>query len=249
MKKIIVVIYMFLAFGAIADDYVNEIQYIEQNNMGMRYYQPDLQKENIRIFWKDEEGNPYITLDNLLQTRDLLFAMNGGIYSDDARPGGLYIEDYELIKDINLNSGKDNFHAKPNGVFYMKNGEPYIVTSENFTYDSEIYMAVQSGPVLIHNRKINSRYSPKGSSLNIRNGVCINKEGGVFFIQSLEESNMYDFAKAAQDAFDCENFLYLDGFLSHMQARYGENKGEQIRPFVSIIATEEKKDETQKNKP
>ncbi len=247
MRKRIILcaIYSLFSFIAQAEDYINTIQYTKQNNIALRYYQPNLQKENIHIFWKDEKDTPYITLENLMKIqkekgRILLFAMNGGIYSNDATPGGLYIEDYKLIKDINLNSGTDNFHVKPNGVFYMKNNKPYVVVSEEFVFEPTISMAVQSGPMLIYQGEINNKYTPKGSTQYIRNGVCINANDELFFIQSLQATNMYNFAKAVKDRFQCTNFLYLDGFLSHMQALSGENQGEQIRPFISIIATEEK---------
>ncbi len=250
MKQKIFILFMSLGFIPLfswGEDYENTLKYIEQNNLALRYYKPDLNRENVRIFWKDETDEPYITLANLMEAQKqkghmLLFAMNGGIYSSDGRPGGLYIENYKPIKDINLNKGSDNFHAQPNGVFYMKDNKPYLVISQNFTHDEDISMAVQSGPMLIYKGKINDKYTAASASLNIRNGVCINKKQELFFIQSLAASNMYNFGKAVKDYFDCENFLYLDGFLSHMQAAYGKNEGEQIRPFVSIIATEEKRE-------
>ncbi|MFV0321967.1 MAG: phosphodiester glycosidase family protein [Alphaproteobacteria bacterium] len=242
IKQLITGLY-FLAPFAVAEP--NMMHYFTADNIEFRYYQPDLANENVKIFWLNAEGEPYLSLDNLMQEQQnngtpLLFAMNGGIYSDDARPGGLYIENYQKIKDINLNSGKDNFHTKPNGVFYMQGDIPHIVISENFTDAPDISMAVQSGPLLIHKGKIFSHFTNASPSEYVRNGACVTADNQLYFIQSLTPSNMYRFALVAQNKFACQEFLYLDGFISHMQAQYGENKGTQIRPFISIIATRPK---------
>lgn len=232
-------------FAPLAVAEPNMMHYFSDDNIEFRYYQPDLTNETVKIFWLKEDGEPYLALDILMAEQQskgtpLLFAMNGGIYSDDARPGGLYIENHQKIKDVNLNSGKDNFHTKPNGVFYMQGDIPHIVISENFTDAPDISMAVQSGPLLIHEGKILSHFTNASASEYIRNGACVTADDKLYFIQSLTPSNMYRFALAAQKNFVCQEFLYLDGFISHMQAQYGENKGTQIRPFISIIATEPK---------
>ncbi|MFV0431661.1 MAG: phosphodiester glycosidase family protein [Alphaproteobacteria bacterium] len=224
----------------------NQMHYFYVDNIEFRYYQPDLSQEDIRIFWKDSADEPYASLDNLIAKQkekgeELLFAMNGGIYSDDATPGGLYIEDYKLIKDVNLNRGKDNFHTKPNGIFYMQDDIPYIVKSENFQYNTHISMGIQSGPLLMNDGQIYNHFTNASTSEYIRNGVCIDAHNKLYFVQSLNPSNMYRFAKGVQGQLACQKLLYLDGFLSHMQAAHGENKGTQFRPFVSIIATIKKK--------
>lgn len=251
MIKQLITILCFWVLPAVAEP--NKMHYFTDNNIEFRYYQPDLANENIKIFWLNADGEPYLSLDNLMQEQQnkgtpLLFAMNGGIYSDDARPGGLYIENYQKIKDVNLNNGKDNFHTKPNGVFYMQGDIPHITVSENFTDAPDISMAVQSGPLLIHNGTIFSHFTNDSQSEYIRNGACITTDNQLYFIQSLTPSNMYRFALTAQKKFACQEFLYLDGFISHMQAQYGENKGTQIRPFISIIATEEKSQIRLKNR-
>ena len=57
----------------------------------------DLTKDDLRIFWRGPDGKPYRTFASVaadLQSkgRSLQFAMNGGMYQDDFRPVGLYIE-------------------------------------------------------------------------------------------------------------------------------------------------------------
>jgi uncharacterized protein YigE (DUF2233 family) len=58
----------------------------------------DPAKDDLRIFWRGDDGKPYRTfaaLDADLEAtaKSLRFAMNGGMYQGDFRPVGLYIED------------------------------------------------------------------------------------------------------------------------------------------------------------
>jgi len=45
--------------------------------------------------------------------------MNAGMYGEDGRPIGLYVEQGERQRRINLRDGGGNFHLKPNGVFWV----------------------------------------------------------------------------------------------------------------------------------
>lgn len=47
----------------------------------------------------------------------LLFAMNAGMYDEGGRPIGLYVEQGERQRRVNLRNGPGNFHMQPNGVF------------------------------------------------------------------------------------------------------------------------------------
>ncbi len=237
-----------LAFGLIfsvhtqAND--NQIQYEKINDINFGIYKPDLQKEEVVSFYKNAEGEHYTTLQNVLETQqaqniDILFLMNGGIYTSNYHPGGLYIEDGKMIQKLNLNDGRDNFHTKPNGVFYMRSGKAYIVKSEDFSHSPDISMAIQSGPLLMNDGKIYNHFTDKSTSTYLRNAVCINASGDVYFAQSFDPTNMYHFAYALKERLACDKLLYLDGFLSNMLDKNGQ-KNIQIRPFVTMIGTKAK---------
>ena len=50
---------------------------------------------------------------------ELVFAMNAGMYGEDLKPIGLYVEDGQRLKKANRRDGPGNFHLKPNGVFFI----------------------------------------------------------------------------------------------------------------------------------
>ena len=45
--------------------------------------------------------------------------MNAGMFGEDLKPIGLYVEDGVQAKRLNRRDGYGNFHLKPNGVFYV----------------------------------------------------------------------------------------------------------------------------------
>jgi uncharacterized protein YigE (DUF2233 family) len=57
----------------------------------------DLTKDDLRIYWRGDNGQPYRTFAALAadlegKGKSLRFGMNGGMYQGDLRPVGLYIE-------------------------------------------------------------------------------------------------------------------------------------------------------------
>lgn len=140
--------------------------------------------------------------------------MNGGIFTENNIPQGLYIENYKTLHPIDTLAGKGNFYMKPNGIFYITSANKFgIVVTENFKENSEIKFATQSGPMLVNKRKINPVFQKNSSNLNIRNGVGILKNGNPVFIMSKKKINLYNFALQFKHL-GCEKALYLDGFVS-----------------------------------
>ena len=69
----------------------------------------DPAKDDLRIYWRGDDSKPYRTFAALagdLEGKDksLQFAMNGGMYQDDFRPVGLYIENGRDDRPIPLRS-------------------------------------------------------------------------------------------------------------------------------------------------
>ena len=93
----------------------------------------DPAKKDVRLFWRGAGGKPYQTFAALAgdlksKGKSLQFAMNGGMYHDDFRPVGLYVENGRELTRANTTTltgapgAIPNFFKKPNGVFYIGKG-------------------------------------------------------------------------------------------------------------------------------
>ena len=206
-------------------------------------YKPDLNKEIIKMYWKDKDNKAYSKLSKLIQENPenkINFATNGGIYSEKYEPNGLYIEDYKTVSKINLADGEGNFYMQPNGVFYIQDNQPKISESKSFEHGKNISYAIQSGPLLIEDGIINKKTGKDSKSLKIRSAVGIDRENKVFFLMSSEIINFYDFSKYALDKLNCKDLLFLDGTISKMYFAGEKKIPEQKYPFAVIITAEKK---------
>ncbi len=215
-KKILIlfcalIILLFSGFNAYKNKKITDEAFLT--------YKVDLRKQDFKLYWKDDKGQPFRSIKNLkdwLQTQNeqLVFAMNAGMYLKDNSPQGLFIQNQQTLKPVDTTSGNGNFYLKPNGVFYTtKDNKGFICITENFSTKNNIQYATQSGPMLVINGEIHPAFKQGSSNVNIRNGVGILSDNEVLFVMSKKEVNLYEFAKYFKDA-GCKNALYLDGFVS-----------------------------------
>lgn len=188
------------------------------------FYTANPAKDDIQMFWKDDSAkilNHFKNLKNYVEQKNkkLVFAMNGGMFQQDFSPLGLYIENKKLIHKLNKAVGEGNFYLKPNGIFFIKNKQAQILSTEKFRIDDNISFATQSGPMLLIDGKIHEAFNKNSKNLNIRNGVGILPNGDVVFAMSKQEMNFYDFAYFFKTK-GCEQALYLDGFVSRVYFPY-----------------------------
>lgn len=176
-------------------------------------------KQDLKFYWKNEKQENFKSIGNLKndlesKNKQLLFAMNGGMYQKDGSPQGLYIEKFKTWANLDNGNGDGNFYLKPNGVFFItKNEEAIISITENFKFSKNIKYATQSGPMLVTNGKIHPEFKEGSVNLNIRNGVGILPDNTILFAMSKEPINFYDFAVFFKSK-GCKNALYLDGLVS-----------------------------------
>ena len=201
----------------------SEAQQISYEGSTFDVYRLDADEvSKLRFYWKREDGEPYKTIGRLKlslqeQGKKLLFATNGGIYSKEYTPLGLYVEQGEKLGSLNMGQGSGNFSMKPNAVFYVDSNGAHIEDASKLTVGIEtMHDAVQSGPVLLLDGKMHPRFFKESDSYNIRNGVGIDSKGGVVFAISNTPVNFYTFAALFRDKLDCKNALYLDGSISEM---------------------------------
>lgn len=219
---------------------------VEHQGVASDVYRLNLGQElDLRFFWKRDDGRPYSSIHTLqreLEARgkSLLFAVNGGIYSEGFTPLGLYVEDGKRYYKLNQGEGGGNFFLKPNGVFYVTKAGARVVRTRDYRPMHEVINAVQSGPILVTKGRVHPRFIKGYHSKHIRNGVGVDTQGRVVFAISNAPTNFYDFATLFKDKLGCPNALYLDGTISEMYApelnRYG---GWPWRKFTTMIGITE----------
>lgn len=186
---------------------------------GFITYTVNPKKQNIKFYWKDDNGQIFKSINNLKQWIErknvrLLFAMNGGMYNTDNAPHGLFIDNGKLVVPLDTTNGNGNFYLQPNGVFYItKENKPFICTTNKFNNSLQAKYATQSGPMLLIDGQIHPAFMEGSLNLNVRNGVGILPDGNIIFAMSKKKINFYDFAVFFKNK-ACKNALYLDGLVS-----------------------------------
>jgi uncharacterized protein YigE (DUF2233 family) len=201
----------------------------------------DLATEQLALYNLDRYGEPYGSFSALQaglasQGKSLTFAMNAGMYDDNLKPIGLYVEEGKQAKAVNKRNGAGNFHLKPNGVFYLKDGKAGVADTESYLkLKIKPDFATQSGPMLVINGEVHPAFSPTGISMKRRNGVGIVDEKTVVFAISEGGVRFHDFARLFRDELGCKNALFFDGSISSLySAELGRN--DVSRPLGPIVA-------------
>jgi uncharacterized protein YigE (DUF2233 family) len=183
----------------------------------------DPTKDDLRIYWHDDDGQPYRTFAALAaelegKGKALRFAMNGGMYRNDFRPVGLYIENGRELTPANTAtltgapSQIPNFYKKPNGVFYIGDGKAGILETGRFlAAKPRANFATQSGPMLVIDGAIHPAFIVDSNDRKPRNGVGVSSPTAVYFVITKGWVNFYEFARFFRDGLGCNNALFLDG--------------------------------------
>lgn len=206
----------------------------------------DAETDDIRLFLRDEAGAPFGQFDRLAnhvasQGGSLIFAMNAGMYHEDRRPVGLYVEEEESEMGLVKNAGPGNFGMLPNGVFWLDEGAAGVTETlayaERFANDPPRF-ATQSGPMLVVDGELHPVLNPDGTSVRRRNGVGVSDDGRrVVFVISDSPVNFHVFARLFRDELDLPNALYLDGAVSKVYAPALERNesGLDMGPIVGVV--------------
>ncbi len=201
----------------------------------------DLSKEKLRLFLRDETGDPFKRFEGLkkalaARNEQLVFAMNAGMYHADFSAVGLHVEDGEEQAPLNTASGTGNFFLKPNGVFYVtEKGAGVMEAGRYAAARATPLLATQSGPLLLQDGEVHPRFLPDSNSRLVRNGVGIVSPQRAVFVISDSSVNFYEFALFFRDYLHCRDALYLDGNISSL---YSEQLGrdDELKLLGPIIA-------------
>jgi uncharacterized protein YigE (DUF2233 family) len=182
----------------------------------------DARRDDLQMFWKGADARPYgafapLAADLNSGGRELVFAMNAGIYEADLSPVGLYVENGKTLRKLNLRDGESNFYLKPNGVFFVGDQNVGVMEAARFAASAaNPRYATQSGPMLVIDGHIHPKILPTGTSAKTRNGVGARDATTAIFAISQEPVTFDAFARLFRDALQCPNALYLDGSISSL---------------------------------
>jgi uncharacterized protein YigE (DUF2233 family) len=185
----------------------------------------DARQDELRITSRDPRGGYIRSFEALAASlggdaRRVRFAMNAGMYNDRGAPIGLYVAEGEQQQSLSLTDGPGNFHMKPNGVFWQDpNSALHIATSDTYAAaEHSPIWATQSGPMLVVDGALHSRFAEDGASRYIRNGVGLRDNHTAYFVISSGFVSFGRFARFFRDELGCENALFFDGTVSSLWA-------------------------------
>jgi len=205
----------------------------------------DLRTEKLELFLNDDAGVAFKRFDRLeawlkARNRQLLFAVNAGMYHEDFSPVGLFVRDGREASPLNLADGVGNFFRKPNGVFLVSDAGPRVIESSEYpalAKSDGVRLATQSGPLLLRNGVLHPALIPNSDSRKIRNGVCASGHTAIFVL-SETPVNFYDFALYFRDVLHCRDALYLDGTVSalHSKALGRSDFVRDLGPILGVVS-------------
>jgi uncharacterized protein YigE (DUF2233 family) len=193
-----------------------------------------------------KDGVPYRSLsaynDALGEkSKAVAFAMNAGMFDEDGRPIGYYVENGERKKTLNQNAGGGNFHLLPNGVFSVEPDGWHIRTADDFagTVTKRPTYATQSGPMLLIQKKLHPKIAENGTSVNIRNAIGVDAKGRAYFVISQSAVSFGRMARMMRDKLACEDALYLDGSVSALWYPAGDRLDglASLGPLIVAVKT------------
>jgi uncharacterized protein YigE (DUF2233 family) len=206
----------------------------------------DPAKHRIQMANAPAGGQPFGSLSAFAETADaatIAFAMNGGMYGDDLKAIGYYVENGERLSELDRgdSDGDGNFYMKPNGVFFGTGGTWRVLASDAFfaTVGDRPAFGTQSGPMLVVDGKLHPDIQDNGPSRAIRNGVGVDASGKAHFVIADAPVSFGQLARYFRDELKVPNALYLDGQVSSLwDPASGRLDKSRVGPIIVVTKRE-----------
>ncbi|WP_299921219.1 phosphodiester glycosidase family protein [uncultured Pelagimonas sp.] len=199
--------------------------------------------ESLRLFLNDNDGNPLGSFENVQLKlrglgRQLVFAMNAGMYHEDRSPVGHYLENGDQEMRVLSGASPGNFGLLPNGILCLRSGRADVIETRAYLARKPgCQHATQSGPMLVIDGDMHPRFLKTSTSRYIRNGVGTADKGTrAVFVISDNAVTFYEFAELFRDKLKTPNALFLDGNVSRLYApQLGRSDtGRRMGPIVGV---------------
>jgi uncharacterized protein YigE (DUF2233 family) len=213
---------LFVALALRAVSPAVETGTVENGGKRFTVCRVNVQRERLELFHRDEAGVPFKRFERLATSlrsagRNLVFAMNAGMYHGDFSAVGLSVANGRELTPLNTAVAEGNFFLKPNGVFLVSDaGARVVETSEYPRLEVRVRIATQSGPLLVHRGRIHPAFRPNSENRLFRNGVGVPSADAAIFVISEAPVNFHEFATLFRDKLGCPNALFLDGTISSL---------------------------------
>ena len=213
-------------------------------NVPLTHCTADPAQHRIGMMNLGADKQPFGSLSAFAGTVDnatVAFAMNGGMYGDDLKPIGYFVQNGERQKELNRAEGDGNFYMKPNGVFFGSGGTWQVLGSNTFfeKVGDRPEFGTQSGPLLLIDGKLHPEIQDDGPSKAIRNGVGVDASGKAHFVLSDAPISFGQLARYFRDEVKVTMALYLDGQVSSLwdPAAGRMDKG-RVGPIIVVTKRE-----------
>lgn len=205
----------------------------------------DVTRERLELFLADEDGDVFGHFGNVdaalaAKGQRLGFATNAGMYHEDRRPVGHYVEDGVELQRVVPNAGPGNFGLLPNGVLCLRDGRADVFETLAFLDQAPACRdATQSGPMLVIEGKLHPRFLEDSTSRYIRNGVGTSDDGTrAVFVISDTTVTFHEFGTLFRDHLGLRNALYFDGNISRLRAPNLNRSGSgftTLGPIIGVV--------------
>lgn len=175
------------------------------------------------------------------------FAINAGSVDSFCNLLGLQISQNKTLKNINYSkNGSGNFFSFENGILAGDKSGFDIYPTKDFDTTKNHQFALQSGPILIIEDKINPAFSVSSKNKFYRCGVGITVDSLGFgkeliFVKSNQEVSFFEIASLFYHELNCKKALNLEsGYFASMftpknQVKYSNRKVICNYLYISIF--------------